>query len=55
MAVTEDFYYVEGNTGVKNLVKTLVTEITQNAGIYKWDLVVPASIDDIDLTEHPKQ
>lgn len=47
MAVTEDFYYVEGNTSVKNLVKTLVTEITQNAGIYKWDLILPNSIDDI--------
>lgn len=50
MAVTEDFYYVEGNTSVKNLVKTLVKEITQNAGIYKWDLVVPDSIDKIGLT-----
>ncbi|QCH28453.1 hypothetical protein [Clostridium tyrobutyricum] len=50
MAVTEDFYYVEGNTSVKNLVKTLVTEITQNAGIYKWDLVVPDSIDKIGIT-----
>lgn len=50
MAVTEDFYYVEGNTSVKNLVKTLVTEITQNAGIYKWDLVVPDSIDKIGST-----
>lgn len=47
MAVTEDFYYVEGSTSVKNLVKTLITEITQNAGIYKWDLVVPDSIDKI--------
>jgi hypothetical protein len=47
MAVTENFYYVEGNTSVKNLVKTLVQEITQNSGIYKWDLVVPATIDQI--------
>lgn len=54
MAVTEDFYYVEGNTSVKNLVKTLVKEITQNAGIYKWDLVVPASIDDIGSNGTPK-
>ena len=54
MAVTEDFYYVEGNTSVKNLVKTLVTEITQNAGIYKWDLVVPSSINDIGTNGTPK-
>ncbi|WP_123053157.1 hypothetical protein [Clostridium sp. JN-1] len=46
LAVKEDFYYAEGNSSVKNLVKTLVTEITQ-AGIYKWDLVVPDSIDKI--------
>ncbi|WP_368488369.1 hypothetical protein [Clostridium sp. BJN0013] len=54
MAVTEDFYYVEGNTSVKNLVKTLVTEITQNAGIYKWDLVVPASIDSVGASLEPE-
>ncbi|KAA8676210.1 hypothetical protein [Clostridium sp. HV4-5-A1G] len=54
MAVTEEFYYVEGNTSVKNLVKTLVTEITQNAGIYKWDLVAPASIDDIGASAAPE-
>ncbi|MEY7998597.1 hypothetical protein AB8U03_00025 [Clostridium sp. Mt-5] len=54
MAVTEDFYYVEGNTSVKNLVKALVTEITQNAGIYKWDLVVPSSIDNIGASLEPE-
>ncbi|OAA92996.1 hypothetical protein [Clostridium coskatii] len=47
MAITEDFYYMEGNCSVKNLVKTLVTEITQNSGVYKWNLVVPDSIDKI--------
>ncbi|CAB1242746.1 conserved hypothetical protein [Clostridiaceae bacterium BL-3] len=54
MAVTEEFYYVEGNTSVKNLVKTLVTEIIQNAGIYKWDLVAPASIGDIGASAAPE-
>lgn len=45
--MAENFYYVEGNSSVKNLVKSLVKEITQNAGIYNWDLVYPASVDDI--------
>ncbi|APH13778.1 hypothetical protein NPD5_2905 [Clostridium sporogenes] len=43
----ENFYFVEGNTSVKNLIKTLATEITQNSGIYKWDLVYPDSINKI--------
>ncbi|BCZ46927.1 hypothetical protein psyc5s11_29940 [Clostridium gelidum] len=43
--MSENFYYVEGNSSVKNLVKNIVTEITQNAGIYKWDLVYPATSD----------
>lgn len=47
MAITEEFYYVEGNSSVKNLVKSLVNEITQNKTVYKWDLVVPDSIDKI--------
>jgi hypothetical protein len=47
MAATEDFYCVEGNSSVKNLMKSIITEITQNAGIYKWDLVIPDSIDKI--------
>ncbi|MPQ32434.1 hypothetical protein E4V42_13435 [Clostridium estertheticum] len=45
MASADNFYYAEGNSSVKNLVKNLVTEITQNAGIYKWDLAYPATID----------
>jgi hypothetical protein len=49
MAITEDFYYAEGNCSVKTLVKTLVKEITQNAGIYNWTLVVPDSIDKIGM------
>ncbi|AND84288.1 hypothetical protein GTH52_06985 [Clostridium tyrobutyricum] len=47
MAVTEDFYCIEGNTSVKNLMRSIITEITQNAGIYKWDLVIPDSIDKV--------
>jgi len=45
--MAENFYYVEGNASVKNLVKSLATEITENAGIYTWDLVYPLSINDI--------
>ncbi|ADK16164.1 hypothetical protein [Clostridium ljungdahlii] len=55
MAVTEEFYYVEGNCSVKNLVKTLVQEITQKAGdAYKWTLVVPDSIDKIGVSGESK-
>ncbi len=50
MAITEDFYYVEGNASVKTLVSTLVTEITQNAGIYKWDLIYPSNINQIGVS-----
>lgn len=39
--MTENFYYVEGSASVKNLIKALATEVTQNAGTYKWDLVYP--------------
>ncbi|MBN1047112.1 hypothetical protein DVW08_17460 [Clostridium botulinum] len=45
--MAENFYYVEGSSSVKNLVKTLATEITSNAGIYKWKLVYPTSLKDI--------
>ncbi|MBV1816846.1 hypothetical protein ACIR03_02780 [Clostridium cochlearium] len=55
MAIEEKFYYVEGSCQVKDLVKTLVTEITQNAGIYKWDLVHPTSIDDIGSAGEAKE
>ncbi|NOH14882.1 hypothetical protein [Clostridium cochlearium] len=55
MATEEKFYYVEGSCQVKDLVKTLVTEITQNAGIYKWDLVHPTSIDNIGSAGEAKE
>lgn len=45
--MAENFYYVEGNSSVKNLVKNLVKEITQNAGVYNWELVYPSSFDSI--------
>lgn len=47
MAGKDNFYYIEGSCQVKDLVKTLVKEITQNAGIYKWDLVYPKALDQI--------
>jgi len=48
--MANNFFYVEGSSQVKDLVKTLVTEITQNSGIYKWDLVYPASINDLGVS-----
>lgn len=42
----DKFYYVEGSTSVKDFIKNICTEITQNAGIYKWELVYP-DIDNI--------
>lgn len=47
MAITESFYYVEGNTNVKDIIKNLTKEITTNAGIYKWDLAYPATVEEI--------
>ncbi|PJI07034.1 MULTISPECIES: hypothetical protein [Clostridium] len=47
MAIIEDFYYNEGSASVKDLVKTLAEEITQNAGTYKWNLVYPTTLDKI--------
>ncbi|MGY0372466.1 hypothetical protein [Clostridium sp. JNZ J1-5] len=47
MAITENFYYVEGSTSVKDIIKNLSKEITQNAGIYNWGLVYPAVVEDI--------
>lgn len=43
----EKFYYIEGSTSVKKLLKTIATEVTKNAGLYKWDLVYPSSLDGI--------
>lgn len=48
--MADNFYYVEGSSQVKNLVKTLVQEITENADIYKWSLVFPANIDDLGVS-----
>lgn len=47
MAITENFYYVEGNTSVKDIIKSIAKEITQNAGIYNWELVYPLKADEI--------
>lgn len=43
--MAENFYYIEGNTSVKNIINTIITEITQNAGdTYKWTLEYPADL-----------
>ncbi|WP_142415399.1 hypothetical protein [Hathewaya massiliensis] len=47
MAITENFYYIEGSTSVKDIIKNLTKEITTNAGTYKWDLVYPTTVDTI--------
>lgn len=44
---TENFYYIEGNTSVKEIIKNLTKEITENAKLYKWDLVYPDNVDKI--------
>lgn len=44
---TDNFYCVNGNTSVKDIIKNLTKEITQSAGIYKWDLVSPSAIDKV--------
>ncbi|KEH99967.1 hypothetical protein [Clostridium botulinum] len=43
----EDFYYVEGSTSVKDIIKNLTKEITQNGGAHNWDLVYPDAPDKI--------
>lgn len=43
----ENFYYVEGNTSVKDIIKNLTKEITVNAGVYKWDLIYPLYAEEI--------
>ena len=45
--MSDNFYYVEGNSSVKSLIKSLTTEITQNAGVYDWGLEYPANAADI--------
>ncbi|WMJ80977.1 hypothetical protein RBU49_01620 [Clostridium sp. MB40-C1] len=47
MAITESFYYVEGSSNVKNIIKSLTKEVTKNAGIYSWNLVYPDTVDQI--------
>ncbi|WPC42971.1 hypothetical protein [Clostridium sp. JS66] len=43
--MADEFYYVEGSSSVKNIVKSLVTEIVGNAtDIYKWTLVYPNDV-----------
>lgn len=51
----EKFYYAEGSCQVKDLVKNLVTEITKNAGIYKWNLVYPKTLDEIGTSGENKE
>jgi hypothetical protein len=46
--MADSFYYAEGSSSVKDLVKTLATEITSKAGIYKWDLIYPTDLSKID-------
>lgn len=43
MTITENFYYVEGNTSVKDIIKNLTKEITENETLYKWELIYPSS------------
>lgn len=47
MAITDNFYYVEGSTSVKDIIKNLSKEITANAGLYNWTLIYPTNADDI--------
>lgn len=42
--MADNFYYVEGNTSVKDIIKTLVNEITQKAATYNWTLVYPTEL-----------
>ncbi|KEH98245.1 hypothetical protein [Clostridium massiliodielmoense] len=43
----EDFYYVEGSTSVRDIIKSLTKEITQNGEGHKWDLIYPDKADKI--------
>lgn len=47
----DKFYYVEGETTVKDIVKDLATEITSKADSeYQWTLLNPASVDSVENT-----
>jgi hypothetical protein len=44
----DKFYYVEGSTSVKDLIKNLASELTVKPELaYQWTLVHPASVDTI--------
>lgn len=44
----DKFYYVEGNTNVENIVKTLAMELTvKPEEDYRWQLVAPADIKEV--------
>lgn len=43
----EKFYYVEGNSSVRTLLKSLAKEITKNAGDHNWRLIYPSNVEDI--------
>ncbi|WP_206154849.1 hypothetical protein [Clostridium muellerianum] len=45
--MSDDFYYVEGNSSVKDIIKSIIKEITQKAGTYAWSLVYPNNTDAI--------
>ncbi|MBU3205119.1 hypothetical protein [Clostridium algidicarnis] len=51
MASEEKFYYVEGNTSVKDLIKNIIKEITESAGLYKWDLVHPKTLAEVGVSQ----
>lgn len=49
--MADNFYYVEGNTTVKDIIKTLASEMTKKAtDPYKWSLVFPT--DPLTITDH---
>lgn len=45
--IEENFYYTEGHTLVKNIIKDLTKEFTESAKLYKWTLVYPSSLSEI--------
>lgn len=45
--MADDFYYVEGSTSVKDIIKNLTKEICEKDATYKWKLIYPVSSDDI--------
>ncbi|MFC0903885.1 hypothetical protein ACFHWD_04165 [Clostridium sp. MT-14] len=45
--MADNFYYNTGTILSKNILKTLASEITQNAGDYKWTLEFPTTIDSV--------